>query len=405
LERDRLLGVVAEKGGRFSHAAVLARSFGVPCVVGLPNLLSRLEPGMTVALDGQRGTVQLQPDAEAVQRFEETRARAATRAAVLSGQAAQSAVTRDGLRFEVCVNLESLRDLDELDPRHTDGVGLLRTEFLYMERPQLPSEDEQYRLYRRVLERMHPLPVTLRTLDIGGDKQLPSFRTPVESNPALGWRGIRVSLEWQDLLRIQLRAALRAGAGKNLRILLPMVSSLEEVQAVHAIFVGVRAALIEQGHDVESDVPVGIMVEVPSAVFCLPELLRHVDFVSVGTNDLVQYLLAVDRDNPWVAKLYEPLHPAVLQALRAVADASREAGKPCSVCGDIAEDPSVTAMLLGLGFHSVSVAPTFLPEIKYVLRGMHSERARRLAREALACTGSDAVRAVLSKFRDEPRET
>jgi phosphoenolpyruvate-protein kinase (PTS system EI component) len=240
----------------------------------------------------------------------------------------------------------------------------------------------------------------LRTLDIGGDKQLPYFKTPRENNPALGWRGLRISLEWQDLFRVQLRAALRAGVGHPLRILLPMVASLEEVRAVHQIFDGVRHSLLAQGYDVEGDVPVGIMVEVPSVLFTLDELVQEVDFVSVGTNDLVQYLLAVDRDNPWVARFYEPAHPAVLRALARVATAAAERGIESSVCGDVASDPAMAIVLYGMGFDAVSVSPHFVSEVKYAVRQLTLAESRALAAEAVAQSTAQAVRAVLSKIRD-----
>lgn len=399
LPRERLLGVVTETGGRFSHGAVLARSFGVPCVVGLPQLLGRLEQGMLLAVDGERGSVQLRPGPDDIRVFEERRTLRAARVQVLERVAGEPAVTTDGRLLGVQVNIESLRDFDTFDRGHTDGVGLLRTEFMYLERPQFPSEDEQFRLYRRVLERMEGQPVTLRTLDIGCDKRLPYFKTPPEPNPALGWRGIRITLQWQDLMLVQLRAALRAGAGKPLRILLPMVSSIEELQLTRRIFDSARASLMEQGHEVEREVPVGMMIEVPSVLFTLEELVGEVDFVSVGTNDLVQYLLAADRDNPWVARLYEPQHPAVMRALARVARACNAAGKPCSVCGDIADDPAIAVFLLGLGFDSVSVAPNFVAEIKYAVRRTSLAEARDLASAVLACTDCESVRRTLAVAR------
>ena len=397
LPRERLLGVIAETGGRFSHAAVLARAFGVPCVVGVPGLLARLEQGMPVIVDGSRGTVQLRPDDESVQHFMRQRVQLETRRAELANEASLPAVTPDGKRLGVLVNVESLRDLDTFEPRRTDGLGLLRTEFLYMERPQFPSEDEQFRLYRRALERMDGAPVTLRTLDIGGDKKLPYFQIPPEPNPALGWRGLRISLEWRDLLRVQLRAALRAGAGHDLRILLPMVTSVEELTTVHQTFDEVRASLLQQGYEVEAQVPVGAMIEVPSMVFCIEEVLAEVDFVSVGTNDLIQYMLAADRDNPRVSRFYDPHHPAVVRALARVAQAARVAGKPCSVCGDVADDPAYAILLLGLGYDAVSVAPGFHPEIKFAVRRTSGGEAAALAAEALAQRDSAGIRALLER--------
>ncbi|MFN0244622.1 MAG: phosphoenolpyruvate--protein phosphotransferase [Planctomycetota bacterium] len=400
LERERILAVITETGGRFSHGAVLARSFGVPCVTGLSNLLSRLEQGMRVSVDGDRGLVQLRPDQDDVDQFLARLERRRAREKALAVQAGLPSITPDNRRFLVNVNIESVRDLDTFDGSHTDGVGLLRTEFLYMERAQFPSEEEQYRLYRRVLERMADRPVTLRTLDIGNDKQLPYFKTPREANPALGWRGLRISMEWQDLLRVQLRAALRASSHGALRILLPMVTSLEEIQEVHRVFDDVRRQLVEQGYEVAADVPVGIMLEVPSVVLALRSIIGEVDFVSVGTNDLVQYLLAVDRDNPWVSKLYEPHHPAVIIALQQVAEVARAAQKPCFVCGEMAGDYANALMLLGMGYDGVSVAPNFLAEIKYAVRQTPLSEATSIAASVAREVKSEGVRRVLADVRE-----
>ena len=400
LERDRILAVVTETGGRFSHGAVLARSFGIPCVVGVPNLLTRLEQGLRISVDGDKGTVQLRPDQEDVDRFLERLERRRARAKVLAIDAALAASTPDGHTLQIGCNIESLRDLDTFDLTHTDGVGLLRTEFLYMERPHFPSEEEQYRLYRRVLERMGSRPVTLRTLDIGNDKQLPYFKTPKENNPALGWRGLRISIEWQDLLRVQLRAALRASTHGDLRLLLPMVTSVEEIRTVHRVFDDVRRQLVEQGFELPGNVPVGIMIEVPACVLQLPTMIREVDFVSVGTNDLVQYLLAADRDNPWVSKLYDPYHPAVLLALQQVAQVAGAARKPSSVCGEMAGDYATALLLMGMGFSSLSVAPNFLHEVKYAVRRTSIVEARELAREACRQDTSEGVRALLASMRE-----
>jgi phosphotransferase system enzyme I (PtsI) len=399
VERRRVLAVIAETGGRFSHGAVLARSFGIPCVVGLPNLISRLEQGMRVTVDGDSGVVQLRPDDEDVDEFLGRIARGRLARRALAEHAALPAATADGHPLGVQVNIESVRDLETFQIEHTDGIGLLRTEFMYLERPEFPSEEEQYRLYRRVLEHMGGRPVTLRTLDIGGDKQLPYFETPGEPNPALGWRGLRITLEWQDLLRVQLRAALRASAHGELRLLLPMVTSLEEVLAVHRIFDELRRQLVEHGYEIASQVPVGVMIEIPSLLFVLPELLREVDFVSVGTNDLVQYMLAVDRDNSLVARLYDPSHPAVIQALRRVAEESRAAGKPCSVCGEMAGDPATAILLVGLGFGAISVAPAFVPEIKDAFRRVTEAEARELAERCLAARRGEEVRQALESTR------
>ena len=350
-------------------------------------------------MDGGQGVVQLKPNEADVDAFLERRAHLAQQRDALERDASLPALTPDGQPFGVEVNIASLHELDLIDLSSTDGVGLLRTEFLYMERREFPSEEEQFRQYRRILEEASPRHVTLRLLDIGGDKQLPYFRTPSEFNPSLGWRGIRITLQWSDLMRIQLRAMMRASVYGKARILVPMVTSLEEVQAVHAIFDQLRAELTDQGYEVAEDIPLGVMIEVPSSLIQIPELASEVDFVSVGTNDLVQYLLAVDRDNPRVASLYDPQHPAVLRALSRVARYAREVGCPCSVCGDLAGDPAHSVLLLGLGYDSVSVAGHFVPEIKDAVRRTRLEDARAYADEVLAQTTSEAVQGVLSRIR------
>lgn len=404
LPRSRILGIAAEKGGRFSHGAVLARSFGIPCVIGVPNLMGRLEQDMQVMIDGDAGTVHLRPDQESIDQFLVRRQRRDARQEALREGASMPAVTPDGERVHVGVNMESVRDLDTFDVNHCDGVGLLRTEFLYMERSQFPSEEEQFRMYRRVLEHMGERPVTLRLLDIGGDKKLPYFQTPDEENPALGWRGLRITLEWQDLLRVQLRAALRSSVYGNTRLLLPMVTSLSEVRAVRRVFDDVKAQLVDQGYEIAADLPVGIMIEVPSSIWILDELVREVDFVSVGTNDLIQYLLAVDRDNHRVSQIYDPQHPAVIRALGTIGEIATRTGTPCSVCGEIAGDYAVTLLLLGLGYREVSVASGLLPEIRYAVRQTPVSEAQRLAAEALKAGSSDEIRAVLNAARERLHE-
>jgi len=401
LDRERVLAILCEKGGRFSHGAVLARSLGLPCVVGLPGLLGRLEQHMSVWVDGDSGVVQVEPAAADREEFAARIAAREKRQKKVAELAAEPAATPDGGRLVCEVNIESIHDLDTFDVAWTDGVGLLRTEFLYMEKREFPSEEEQYRMYRRVVEHLRGRPVTIRTLDIGGDKQLDYFRMPPERNPALGWRGIRVSLQWPDLLRVQLRAAMRASARGNLRILLPMVSSVDQLEDALAIFDRLRVDLNDQGYSIPDDVPLGVMVEVPSAIFNLRSFLDEIDFVSVGTNDLVQYLLAVDRDNSWVARLYEPFDPSVFHALRDVAATCREYGKPCSVCGDIASDPIVALVLLGLGYQSVSVAPHFVPEIKYLLRRTTFAKARELAQAVTSERRGKDVRTLLREARRE----
>ncbi|HRV81857.1 MAG TPA: phosphoenolpyruvate--protein phosphotransferase, partial [Planctomycetota bacterium] len=385
---SRILGIVTTTGGRFSHGAVLARAFGIPCVVGLPNLLGRLEQGMNLLVDGDQGRILINPTEEEAKSFDAAKKSRDLRRKALIRVADKPAVTLDGGHLRVMVNLESLRDLGTFNPAHCDGVGLLRTEFLYMERSQFPSEEEQFRLYRRVVDHMEGKVVVFRTLDLGGDKQLPYFTLPEEENPALGWRGLRITLEWQDLMRVQLRAILRAGCLGPVRILLPMVTSIGEVRRVREILNRVREQLIAQGYEVPERVELGVMLEVPSSVLILRDLVKIVDFVSVGTNDLVQYLLATDRDNPFVAKMYEPYHPAVIRSLAYIGRVCRESGCEATVCGDLAGDFVVAMMLLGMGFYGVSVSPHFLAEVRLGVRTTTRERLDRLVHD-LAQAGDD----------------
>ncbi len=400
LSRDRIIAIVTEAGGRFSHGAVLARSFGIPCVVGIPNLLARLEQNMQVIVDGDNGAIVLSPDEETIAAFMARCDQRSARTLALGSHAARPAVTPDGQGMNVLVNLESVRDLDTFNVEHCDGAGLLRTEFLYMERTVFPSEEEQFRLYRRVVDAMDGRPATIRTLDIGGDKQLPYFKTPKEANPALGWRGTRVTLEWQDLLRVQLRALMRASAHGPVRLLIPMISSLDEVHAVFKIFDETRIQLTEQGYDVNHDIPVGIMIEVPSTLWILDDLLAEVDFISVGTNDLVQYLLAVDRDNVFVSGLYEPMHPAVIRALAEIGQAARRAGKSVSVCGEIAGDEAVAVLLAGMGYDSLSVAPNFLAGLKFAIRAIPHSEAQETVTKVLSLRSAAEIKAHLDTIRE-----
>ena len=398
LSREFVLAVICEVGGRYSHGAVLARALGIPCVVGLPDLLARLEQDMLVAVDGDRGLLQLAPSDEDEVDFGERLERHHARERELATQALEEARTLDGERLFVKANIEGLADLEAFDTDMIDGVGLFRTEFIYMERSEFPSEEEQYSIYRQVLERMGDKPVTMRTLDVGADKTLPYFKTPPEPNPALGWRGLRISLGWRDLMSVQLRALMRASVHGNLQILLPMVTSLEEIREVRSIFDTTRADLLAQGYEVVDEIPVGAMIEVPSSFLTLKHIIKEVDFISVGTNDLVQYLLAVDRDNPWVSNLFEPYHPAMMMALEYIARTAREAKKRSGVCGDMAGDAATAVMLLGMGFDSVSAAAHFAPEIKHAVRSVEAKEARELAKRVEDQALASGVRDVLSEF-------
>ena len=374
--RERIAGIACGRGGRFSHGAVVARSMGVPTVSGLERIPERVRDGESCVIYGDEGRVSLgsQPrenELALLRSAERQRLRES-----LADGAAQPACMLDGTVVHVQVNIESPRDLELFDLASVDGVGLFRTEFAYMERPSFPGVEEQTRLYASVLERLDGREVTFRTLDVGADKQLRYLQLPPEHNPALGMRGLRLGLAWQDILLMQFQSLIAAAPHGAARVMLPMVSTVEEFRAARNLYTSLPAP--PGGRP-----PLGAMIEVPSAVMSLRDLLREVEFVSVGTTDLTQYLFAVDRDNPWVSSLYQPYHPAHLRMLRGIARMCRAAGRPASVCGELAGQRAGALFLVGAGFRSLSMAGSFVPEIKALLRASDKEVLERAASEAL----------------------
>ena len=397
LDRKHLRGIVTQHGGKYSHGAILARSLGIPAVVGVDDVMAKAPSGSFVVLDGDTGVVIVDPSPEELahyqQRIREQRGVDLRVAEVRF----QPSVTKDRTEVTLLANVEGVRDLDALETDAIAGIGLFRTEFAFMERRQFPTEDEQVAMYRRAMDGSKGKPVTFRTLDVGGDKPLGYFRTPEERNPVLGWRGLRLCLDWPDILYTQLRAILRAGALGHAKILLPMVTSRSEVVRSRQVVDQLLSDLKATGEAHDPKVEFGIMVEVPVIVPVLPEVLPLVDFVSVGTNDLVQYLLAVDRDNQRVAKMYDPFHPGVLRVLDQISKAAQAAGKPASICGEIAGDHHFTPLLLGMGYRELSMAPVFLPRVKLTLRSFSMAECRSLAQRALALDSTTAVRALISE--------
>jgi phosphotransferase system enzyme I (PtsI) len=316
----------------------------------------------------------------------------------------QPAVTPDGTAVQLLANVEGVRDLDSLEVDTIAGIGLFRTEFAFMERRQFPTEDEQVTMYRRAMEGAQGKPVTFRTLDVGGDKPLGYFKMPEERNPVLGWRGIRLCLDWPDILYSQMRAILRASALGHARILLPMVSTRSEVVRCREVLAQLAADLAATGVAYDASIELGVMVEVPVLVPVLADVLPLADFVSVGTNDLVQYLLAVDRDNQRVAKMYDPFHPGVLRVLQQIANAANAAGKSASICGEIAGDHWFTPILVGLGYRELSMAPVFVPRVKLMLRSFTLDECVQLANRAVAMHSTTAVRKLVQE-EIQPRWT
>ena len=392
LDRAHIRGIVTAHGGKYSHGAILARSLGIPAVVGIEQIMLESATGTLAIVDGDAGTVILDPTAEQLEEYERTLREQRAVDKRLAEVRFQPSVTPDGVAVHLQANVEGVHDVDALEVDTIAGIGLFRTEFAFMERRQFPTEEEQVAMYRRAMAAARGKPVTFRTLDVGGDKPLGYFRMPEERNPVLGWRGIRLCLDWPDILYTQVRAILRAGALGHARILLPMITTRSEVLRCRDVVRELVADLAATGAEHDPNIELGVMVEVPVLAAVLPDILPHVDFVSVGTNDLVQYLLAVDRDNQRVAKMYDPFHPGVLRVLKQIADAAVAAGKSASICGEIAGDHWFTPLLVGLVYRELSMAPVFLPRVKLMLRGFTASECRDLAHRAVSLPSTAEVR-------------
>lgn len=396
LDRSRLQGICTAAGGPHAHTAILARSMGIPAVVGVGSgLLQLVTTGNRLALDGAHGQLIVEPDDESVAAYQHAQETLSQGQLAALRAAKRPACTRDGLHVEVVANLSYAVDVESAMSAGADGVGLLRTEFLFQDRSTPPDEEEQYAIYRSLAQRLHGLPLVIRTLDVGGDKPAPYLPLPHEANPFLGWRAIRVSLAFGDFFLTQLRALLRAAVHGNVHILLPMVSTVQEVQHVQALLGLASSSLDVDGLEHRSDVPLGIMVEVPAAVQMVDQLAPTVDFFSIGTNDLTQYTFAADRTNDRVAALADALHPAVLRQIESVIRIAHAHGKWCGLCGELAGDLDAIPVLLGLGLDEFSMAPARIPSAKQLINHLAMPVVRRLAQRALNANHGDAVRSLV----------
>lgn len=393
--RDRILAMVTDHGGPTSHVAILARSRGIAAVVGLGDFASRVREGDTLLVDGVRGEVIARPAPADSRRFQKRLAERERLTRTLTLAAGKPATTLDGREITLLSNIETPEDAAEAFEAGADGIGLYRTEFFFMSEPRLPDEELQARTYRQVVRRMRSRPVTIRTMDLGGDKLATYLGTSREDNPFLGMRGIRFSIAHADIFRQQIRAILRASALGSVRIMLPMVSSVDELRTARRIVGECTSELVREGHAVAESVPVGVMIEVPAAVAIADLLAREADFFSIGSNDLIQYTLAVDRGNEKIAHLYEPFHPAVLRLLHQTIRAARDAGIPVSSCGEMSGDPLGALVLIGLGCTHLSVSPHQLPLIKGLLRSVRFSGLAALVLAALTSPTSKDVRALL----------
>ncbi len=391
----RLAGVVSVRGSSTSHVAILARAMGVAAVMGVSDLPVGRVDGRKIIADGYTGRVYIDPPRRVRDEFRHLLREEQELSKELSDLRDLPAITPDKVGVPLYVNSGLLADVSPSRKSGAEGIGLYRTEFPFMIRDRFPGEEEQCQIYRQVLEAFSPAPVVMRTLDVGGDKALPYF--PIEEdNPFLGWRGIRISLDHPEIFLVQLRAMLRASAGlNNMDLLFPMINSVVEVDDAMRLLRRAHHELVDAGVNISMP-RVGVMIEVPSAVYQVRELARRVNFLSVGTNDLTQYLLAVDRNNARVADLYDGLHPAVIRALQQIVDGAHEEQTPVSVCGELAGDPAAVILLLGMGVDSLSMSAANLPRIKWVIRSFTQRRARKLLKEALTFEYTHAVRNYLN---------
>jgi len=400
LQRDKVLGFAVDVGGPTSHSAILARALEIPAVVGIEKASAVVSNGDQVVVDGNRGLVILKPDRKTLTRYRKAAKKFAEFEAAIAKEADLPAVAPDGLDYKVFANMEFPEEIDSILEHGADGVGLFRTEFLYLRKGELPSEEEHYEAYCSVAEKLGERPLVIRTFDLGADKVGADTDIPTrEQNPFLGCRSIRLSQYRPEMFRTQVRAIMRAAARhRNIQVLLPMITVQGELTWAKELMSEVRDQLKAENHKLPGKLKIGIMVEVPSTALQAHCFAGDADFFSIGTNDLIQYTLAVDRTNPTVAGLYNPAHPAVLQLIRTVIEAGGQAGIPVAMCGEMAGDPLYTVLLVGLGLREFSITPPLVPELKKIIRSVRQDRARKLAQELENCVVPDAV---ISRLRKE----
>ncbi len=399
LKETKIIGFATDLGGKTSHTAILAQSLEIPAVVGLSDVSRRVKTGDTVILDGEQGMVIISPSAETVAKYEKVQQRALAEEKSLDSLRGVPAVTQDGRGFRLETNLDSPEELKNVVALQPDGIGLFRTEYLFLNRTDAPGEEEQTRAYSAVVKALEDREVVIRTADIGGDRlsQLGIEGPKNETNPFMGLRGVRLFLRHLDLFKTQLRAVLRASTKGRVRVMIPMVSSVGEVIASRRLLAQAQAELAAEGVQFPEKLELGIMVEIPSAAIQIESFLPHVDFLSIGTNDLIQYVLAVDRINEHVTHLYDPYHPAVIRLLDHVVRSAHAKGKWVGVCGEMTSDPRAVPLLVGLGVDAMSVSPRMFLRVKQAVRGLKHEAMKKLVAKAVLCAESDEIRRLLEQ--------
>lgn len=401
LNLNKVLGFITDLGGRTSHTSIMARSLELPAIVGTGSITSQVKNGDALILDAVNNQVFINPPADTVESLKEIQDHYLSEKTEMAKLKDLPAITLDGHQVEVCANIGTVRDVAGAERNGAEGVGLYRTEFLFMDRESLPTEEEQFAAYKAVAEAMGSQAVIVRTMDIGGDKDLPYMNLPKEDNPFLGWRAIRIAMDRKEILHGQLRAILRASAFGKLRIMFPMIISVEEVRLLKDELQSLKAQLREEGKAFDESIEVGIMVETPASAVIARHLAKEVDFFSIGTNDLTQYTLAVDRGNDRISHLYNPMSPSVLALVKQVIDASHAAGKWTGMCGELAGDERATLLLLGMGLDEFSMSAISIPRIKKIIRNTNFEDAKALAEQALEQPTAEDLMALVNQFIKE----
>jgi len=391
MNRQYVFGLATDLGSRTSHTAIMARSLGIPAVVGLHDASEKLESGREVLLDGYNGLLILDPTPETLWHYGELEHKRSLVTQQLTGLRETKSMTRDGRHIVLSANVELPSEVEAAPRNGAEGIGLYRTEFLYLNRTTLPSEEEQYTTYRKVAEQVQPHPLIIRTFDLGGDKLAGALDGDDELNPFLGHRAIRFSLERLDIFKAQLRAIIRASAVGNVKVMFPMISGLEELNRALEVFEECKTDLQKEGREFDPNTEVGAMIEIPSAAMCAERLAREIDFFSIGTNDLIQYGIAVDRTNERVAHLYQPTHPAVVRLLKMVADAGHAHDIWVGVCGEMAGDLAMTPLLLGLGMDELSVGASLVPRVKRAVQSLTHSECQKLVSDSLELDTPSAI--------------
>lgn len=401
LNLEKVLGFITDIGGRTSHTSIMARSLELPAIVGTNDVTARVNTGDYLILDAVNNRVYVNPTQAEIDELKTLEAKLAEEKVELAKLKDLPAVTLDGHKVEVVANIGTIRDCEGAHRNGAEGVGLYRTEFLFMDRDQLPSEEEQFIAYKEVVEAMEGRLVVLRTMDIGGDKELPYLNLPKEMNPFLGWRAVRIALDRREILHAQLRAVLRASAFGKLAVMFPMIISVEEIRELKSVLETLKAELRAEGKAFDENIQVGVMVETPSAAVNAKFLAKEVDFFSIGTNDLTQYTLAVDRGNELISHLYNPMSPSVLGLIKQVIDASHAEGKWTGMCGELAGDERATLLLLGMGLNEFSMSAISVPRIKKLIRHVNYQEVKALADEALQKPTAAEIEQLIQAFLAE----